>query len=124
MSTAEWTGGCGPWARYVGARSTSRPRCRSCGPKRRPLPNDWVGYPRSALCHLTVANQPASSRRHRFEHPPVVGDEQNCSGKGIERLLELFDGRQVEMVGRLVQDQQVDAAGLKQRERCAGALPG
>ena len=41
-----------------------------------------------------------------------------------ERRLQLLDRGQVEVVGRLVEDQQVDAARLEQRERRPGALAG
>src|SRR3954447_22239703 len=76
----------------------------------------------STLGHWTVVHLPATSCRHRFEHPPVVGDEEDSSGKRVERLLELLDGRQVEMIRRLVEDQQVDPARLKQRQCGTGAL--
>jgi hypothetical protein len=33
-----------------------------------------------------------------LEHSPVVGDEQDGAWEGVERLLELLDRRQVEMV--------------------------
>src|SRR3954454_17662095 len=123
MPTVLRTARCGPSARCGAARSTSRRRCRSFGPRRRPsLTGSVGGTPESMLYYLTAANRPATSRRHRFEHPPVVGDEKDGAGKVIERLLELLDGRQVEMVGRLIEDQQVDAAGLQQRECGAGAL--
>ena len=44
--------------------------------------------------------------------------------EGVERLLELLDGGQVEVVGRLVEHQQVDPARLQQRQRGPGALAG
>ena len=42
--------------------------------------------------------------------------------EGVQRLLELLDRRQVEVVGRLVEDEQVDPAGLQQRERRRGSV--
>jgi hypothetical protein len=59
---------------------------------------------------------------HVGEHPAVVGDQQQGARVGRQRLLELLDGRQVEVVGRFVEDQQVDLAGLEQGEGGAGAL--
>jgi chloramphenicol 3-O-phosphotransferase len=51
-----------------------------------------------------------------------VGDQQQRPGVGGQRLLELLDGGQVEMVGGLVEDEHVDAPRLQQRERRPGAL--
>ena len=58
--------------------------------------------------------------RDRLEQRPVVGDEQHRAREAVERLLELLDRGQVEVVGRLVEHEAVDAAG---RER-ARARPG
>src|SRR3954451_3090406 len=125
MPTVLRTAGYGPSARCGAAHSTSRRRCRSFEPRRRPsLMRSAAGTPESMLYYLTVANRPATSRRHRVEHPPVMGDEQDRAGKRVECLLELLDGRQVEMVGRLVEDEQVDAARLQQGKRGTGALAG
>ena len=51
-------------------------------------------------------------------------DEQQGAVVGVERLLELLDGRQVEVVGRLVEDEEVDAARLEQGHRGPGPLAG
>ena len=51
-----------------------------------------------------------------------MGDQEQRAGVGVQRLLELLDGGQVEVVGRLVEHEQVDPAGLQQRQRGAGAL--
>ena len=53
-----------------------------------------------------------------------MGDEQQRARIGRERRLELLDGRQVQVIGRLVEHQQVDAAGLQQGQRGAGPLTG
>jgi hypothetical protein len=53
---------------------------------------------------------------YRFEHPAVVGDQQQCARVGIERRFELLDGGQVEVIGGVVEDQQVDTASLEQGE--------
>ena len=58
----------------------------------------------------------------RVQHAAVVGDQQQRALVGVERRLQLLDGGQVEVVRRLVQDQQVDAPALEQRQRRAGAL--
>ena len=66
---------------------------------------------------------PAPVEAHVVEQPAVVGDQQQCTVVRRQRLLELLDRRQVEVVGGLVEDQQVDPATLEQGERGAGALP-
>lgn len=67
-------------------------------------------------------NVPVS--RYCFEHPAVVRDQQQRARVRRERRLELLDGRQIEVVGRLVQDQQVHPARLQQGQRGPGALAG
>ena len=54
--------------------------------------------------------------------PTVVCDEQDRPGERLQRLLELLDRREVEVVGRLIEHQQVHPARLQQRERGPGAL--
>jgi hypothetical protein len=49
-----------------------------------------------------------------------VRDEQDRPREGLHRLLQLLDGGQVEMVRRLVQDEQVDAPRLQERQRSPG----
>ena len=78
----------------------------------------------AALRDLSVDDLEPPGRLHRLEHPAVVGDQQQRPGVGGQRLLELLDGGQVEVVGRLVQDQHVDAPRLQQRERRPRALAG
>ncbi len=56
------------------------------------------------------------------EQRPVVRDEQQRAVVGVEGRLELLDRGQVEVVGRLVEHEAVDAAGAEQRERRARAL--
>jgi len=50
--------------------------------------------------------------RYRGEHPAVVGDQQQRARVVGERLLQLLDRRQVQVVGGLVEDQQVHSARL------------
>ena len=51
-------------------------------------------------------------------------DEQHSPRVVRERELELLDRLEVEMVGRFIKDQRVDAARLEEREDGAAALPG
>ncbi|BFO17408.1 hypothetical protein SHKM778_37960 [Streptomyces sp. KM77-8] len=59
---------------------------------------------------------------HRVEHAAVVGDEEEGALVGVEGGFELFDGRQVQVVGRLVEDQQVDASALEEGQRGSRAF--
>ena len=45
-----------------------------------------------------------------------MGDQQQCALVRLERLLQLLDGDEVEVVGRLVEHQEVRAAGLEERQ--------
>jgi hypothetical protein len=51
-----------------------------------------------------------------------VRDQQNRAVERIQGTLELLDRRNVEMVRRLVEDQEVDASGGQQRQQRARAL--
>jgi hypothetical protein len=62
--------------------------------------------------------------RDPFEHPAVVGDQQEGAWVAVEGRFKLLDRGQVEVVGRLVEDQQVHAAGLQQGQAGPGALAG
>ena len=73
---------------------------------------------------LAGAHGEAPSDAHAVEQPSVVTDQYERAGVRLESLLELLDRRQVEVVGGLVEHEQVHAAGLQQRERRAGPLPG
>ena len=76
------------------------------------------------LGELAGLDVPAAGGVDGVEHPAVVGDQQQRAGVVGERGLELLDGGQVEVVGRLVEHQQVHAARLQQRQAGAGALAG
>ena len=52
-------------------------------------------------------------RRDRFEEAAVVGDDDEGAVVAAERLLELLDRLEVEVVGRLVEDEQVHPARLE-----------
>ena len=58
----------------------------------------------------------------RLEEPAVVGDQHDRRVDRGEALLEPFQRRDVEVVGRLVQEQQVRVAGQRARKRAAGQL--
>ena len=60
----------------------------------------------------------------RVQPAAVVGDQEEGALVGVEGRLQLFDGRQVEVVGRLVEDEQVDAPALQQRQCSACAFAG
>ncbi len=51
-----------------------------------------------------------------------MADDDERALVGFERAFELFDRLEVEVVGRLVEEQAVDAAGGEEGERGAGAL--
>jgi hypothetical protein len=53
-----------------------------------------------------------------------MGYDEQCAVEVCERSLELLDRLEVEVVGRLVEHEAVDAAGLQEREVGAGALAG
>ena len=53
-----------------------------------------------------------------------MGHEQQRALEGVERLLELLDGRQVEVVGRLVEHEAVHALRGEAGEHRPGALAG
>jgi hypothetical protein len=53
-----------------------------------------------------------------------VADQQHGSGEGVEGLFDLLDGRQVEMVGRLVEHQAVAPDRHEQRQHQPRAFAG
>src|SRR5207248_965711 len=57
------------------------------------------------------------------EELAVVGDEEDRARKAVERLLELLDGRQVEVGRRLVEHEVVDTLGHEHRQLRTDALP-
>src|SRR5580698_3261134 len=60
--------------------------------------------------------------RDGLQQAPVVGDQQEGPAVRLQRRLELFDGRQVEMVGGLVEDQEIDTQGAEGGQLGPGAL--
>jgi hypothetical protein len=58
-----------------------------------------------------AAIQPDQRARERREQPPVVADEHQAGAKTTEFGLQPLDGRQVQMVRRLVEEQEVGLGG-------------
>lgn len=48
------------------------------------------------------------SGRERLGESTVVSGEEDGSGVGRESLLEIFAGAEVKVVGRLVEDEEID----------------
>ena len=61
-------------------------------------------------------------RRDAVEEPPVVGDDHGAAGELEQRVLERAERLDVEVVGRLVEQQQVAALLEREREVEAVAL--
>ena len=64
------------------------------------------------------------SMRDGLEQPAVVGDEEQGAVVAVEGGLELLDGGQVEVVGRLVEHEAVHARAMSRAEHGPGALAG
>ncbi len=60
--------------------------------------------------------------RHRLEEPAVVGDEHDGGIDRRQLALEPFEALDVEMVGRLVEQEQIGVAGERAAERGSGQL--
>ena len=84
-----------------------------------------------ALVGLEVALKPAGlgvalEREHvgrdPVEEPAIVGDDHRAAGERQQRLLERAQRVDVEVVGRLVEQQQVAALAQQLREVQAVAL--
>ena len=72
--------------------------------------------------HLIPGDAPvgeldAARERDGVEQLTVVGDEEQGAGERAQRLLELLDGREVEVVGGLVEHEAVHAAGVRADSR-------
>ncbi len=65
-----------------------------------------------------AAIKPEHGRGHLFEEPAVVADEDQRRTAARQFALEPFDGGKVEMVGRLVEQQDV---GLGRHDRASAA---
>src|SRR5207253_4197662 len=60
--------------------------------------------------------------RDRFEKPAVVRDEDDPGVERLQLLLEPLEARDVEVVGRLIEEQQIGVAAEGASERCARQL--
>ena len=96
--------GAGFWASLLDARAGTRAsRRRSCA----------ASWSSSAIVR----------RADRVEQRPVVGDEQQRPGERRQRGLERLAALQVEVVGRLVEDQHVRARLDQDRQRQPARSP-
>ena len=66
-----------------------------------------------------AAVEPDGRARQRREKAPVVADDDQRGAAGIELALQPFDGGQIEMVGRLVEQQDIRRRRQHARERGA-----
>jgi hypothetical protein len=87
-----------------------------------PASPDRVPPRGSELFDAPGLDAPPPVGAHGGEHPPIVSHEQKCAVVRLQRLLELLDRSQIEVVRRLVEHQQVGSAGLQQGEPGARAL--
>src|SRR5205809_6041553 len=60
---------------------------------------------------LAVALEGQDVGRQPVEEPAVVGDDHRTAGELLQRLLEVLQGLDVQVVGRLVEQDQVAALG-------------
>src|SRR5690606_30498986 len=76
---------------------------------------------------LSIAAGPAAqlaaveiddARRYALHERPIVRDEQHGARIAPDLLLEPFDGADVEVVSRLVEQQQIRSADERAAERC------
>jgi hypothetical protein len=70
-----------------------------------------------------AAVEPDGGARQAFEETAVVADEHERRAHGLELALQPFDGWQVEVVGRLVEKQDVRLRRQHARQRGAAGLP-
>src|SRR5205823_6185185 len=73
--------------------------------------------PRSWKERRATSAQLERRRRHRLEEPAVVRDEDHGRVERLQLALEPFEARDVEMVRRLVQQQEIGTAAERARER-------
>ena len=95
-------------------------------------PRRLVGEPRGLLLapHVPLAREEDGAaalelehgRRDRLEEPAIVRDEDDGGVDRRELLLEPFHRGHVEVVGRLVEEEQIRPAGERSRERGARQL--
>ncbi len=66
--------------------------------------------------------EPNRETRQRRKEAPVVADKHHRGAAGIEIALQPFDGRQIEMIGRLVEKQNIGRRREHARQRGAARL--
>ena len=59
-----------------------------------------------------------------FEETSVVAGHEQRPGKTRERLLQLFDGRQIQVVGWFIENQEVHPERLEDRQLHSRSLAG
>ena len=59
---------------------------------------------------------------HRFQKPAIVRDDHDPGVEGLQLPLEPFQALDVEMVGRLVEEEEIGIAAERPRQRCSREL--
>ena len=72
--------------------------------------------PRPFEVQRPTARELEHAVRHRLEEPAVVGNEDHGGVEGLELALEPLDALDVQVVGRLVEEQEVGIAGKRARQ--------
>src|SRR6185503_20215536 len=110
----------------------SRPRQLLVGDPVWPVSLSTQTSPSVLLICLEIALEPGDLRvplegqdvrGDAVQEPAVVRDDHRAAGEGEERLLERAERVDVEVVGRLVQQQEVAAAAQQLRQMHTVALP-
>src|SRR5262249_59763563 len=83
---------------------------------------DPPGVPGSGEVDRASAAELEDAVRDRFEEPAVVGNQDDAGVERLQFLLEPLEARHVEVVGRLVEQQQIRVAYERARERGAREL--
>ena len=119
VALPRWTGVAAPtWGR---ATSDGRiaPEVR-CGCRRARRGQDRLVHP--VVAHRAAVAHGDQGFGHLADQVAIVADQQHGARVGPQRVLQHVAALQVEMVGRLVEHQQVDRVDHDLRQRQAGAL--
>ena len=87
---------------------------RSCVQTRRLLDSPFV--PRAGEVRRASGLELEHGVRDRFEEPAVVGHDHHAGVEGLQLPLEPLEALDVEMVGRLVEEQEVRIAAQRSAE--------
>ena len=113
--------GVGAGAAWTGCAGSGGRRSPRLGPLLRSLAPLGAGGGRLGVVagegHGPAAPQVQNAGREPVDEGAVVRDEHDRAGKLVERLLQSLAGVEVEMVGRLVEQEQVVALPHDDRER-------